>query len=267
MTIRSTPVILAVACVWALWGAGAARAAVEDVAVSQSASSQVVKQGETVTITVTVENRGAVASPGIGVGMAGLGGGDKVTNNPYESSSTTQGTCADVSAHGVAQLFCKVGSVDPGASVRITAVVRMEETMNHSVALESEFGGEYADANTSDDGSFMKVAASVPPVVTGSKQIKLPGLPEGCVSGDFPLRVVVAAAGVKKISASLFLGFGPDGDGGEWQSTGHGPRMKTTVPASRVEPGSTLDAVHKLKIKARLKGGIRLKRTVEFQLC
>ena len=139
--------------------------------------------------------------------------------------------------------------------------------MNHLVALESEFGGEYADANIPNDSSFMRVAASAPPVVTGSKKIKLPGLPGGCISGDFPLKVIPAARGVKKISASLFLGFGPEGGGGEWQNIGHGPRMETTVPASRVEPGPILDAVHKLKIKVRLKGGIRLKRTVEFQLC
>jgi hypothetical protein len=263
--IRSTLAVLAVS--WLLWGVATAHAAVDDVAVSQTASSAVVKQGETVTITVTVDNRGTVASSGVGVGMAGLGGGDKVTNNPYQSFSATQGSCTDESAHGVAQLFCKVGSLAVGASVRIAVVVKMEETMNHSVALESEFGGEYADANIPNDSSFMRVAASVPPVVSGSKKIKLSGLPEGCAGGDFPLKVAVAAHGVKKISASLFLGFGPEGGGGEWQRTAHGSRLETTVPASQVEPGPILDAVHKLKIKVRLKSGVRLKRTVEFQLC
>jgi Domain of unknown function DUF11 len=265
--IRSTLAIIALAVTWLLWGTASAHAAVDDVAVSQSASSQVVKRGETVTITVTVDNRGTVASSGVGVGMAGLGGGDKVTNNPYQSFSATQGTCTDEPAGGVAQLFCKVGSLALGASARITVVVKMEETMNHFAALETEFGGEYEDANIPNDVSFMKVAASAPPVVTGSKKIKLPGLPEGCVSGDFPLKVIAAAHGVKKISASLFLGFGKEGGGGEWQHIGHGSRMETTVPASRVEPGPILDAVHKLKIKVRLKGGTRLKRTVEFQLC
>ena len=63
---------------------------------SRSASRhrlKVVKQGETVTIEVSVENRGTVASFGVGVGMAGLGGADKVTNNPYQSFSASQGAC------------------------------------------------------------------------------------------------------------------------------------------------------------------------------
>ena len=167
------------------------------------------------------------------------------------------------------QLFCKVGSLAIGASVRYQVAVKMEETMNHTVALESEFGGEYADENIPNDDSFMKVSASAPPALTRLEADQASrSCPRVALATDFPLKVVnEGSLGVKKIAASLFLGFGPEGGGGEWQHSARGPRLETTVPASRIEPGPLLNAVYKLKIKVRLKGGTRLKRTVEFQLC
>jgi hypothetical protein len=268
---RSTLAFLAVVATSLLSGPAAAHAGVVDLAISQSASANVVKQGETVTIAVKVDNVGSEGTPsGVGVGLVGLGGGDRITDNPYLSSSTTQGTCADETVGQDPVLFCRLGPVATGASVRITAVVRMNETMNHAASLDEENGNEtYADYNLLNNSSFMKVSASSPPVVTGSKKIQLPGLPDGCVEGDFPLTVVVAAPGVKKVVASLFLGFGKGGvGGGDWQRVARGPRLRATVPASRIsEPGPTIGRTYKLKVKARLKGGTRLKRTVEFQLC
>lgn len=265
---------LLVATVWL--GAGAASAqASRDLSVEQSASSTLVKKGDTVTIDLTVKNDGTEAvPPGIGVEMIGLGGGDVITENPYVSVSPSQGSCTQV--HGSSSVeFCSIGELAAGATMHITAVVRMEETMNHDVGFIPEDGsgqpgnGEYADSNPHNDGQFLKISASSPPVLTGSSKIHLPGLPEGCFSGDFQLHVVVAAPAVKKVAASLFLGFDQEGVGQEWQKTAHGSQLRATVPISQMleyrHPYAA--TVYKLKIKARVHGGSRLKRTVEFQLC
>jgi hypothetical protein len=269
--------LLAVAAVAAAMALPAAATASEgtDLALTQSASSTLVKKGETVTLTITVENRGSEANlGGAGVQMIGLGGGDDLTDNPYQSVTTTQGSCADESVGRIAQEFCRIGHVAPGATVRITAVVQMNETMNHDagLAFEGESGpssGEYSDANGANNGSFLKISASAPPLLTGSAKIKLPVLPKGCVSGDFPLKIVVAAPQVKKVAASLFLGFDRNGEGQEWQRVAHGPRLQATVPGSQMLEyhHPFLNTTYQLKIKARLKGGRRLTRTVGFQLC
>jgi hypothetical protein len=272
--MRPTAIVPALITFVALLLAGPASAdTVPDLAVSQSASSTLVKKGETVTITVTVQNLSAVPrSPGVGVQMAGLGGGDLVTSNPYLSASPSQGSCS-VEGEG-AELFCRLGEVTAGATVQITAAVKMEETMNHVVgfAIEDESGrpanAEYSDGHPGNDFSSLKITASPPPVSTGSPKIRLPGLPQGCVSSDFPL-TVVAPSDAKKVKASLFLGFDEDGAGHQWQRVAGGPRLATTVPISQLREyrHPYLATEYKLKIKARLAGGARLTRTIEFQLC
>lgn len=272
---RAALVPLFVAVVWLGAGAAAAQAS-RDLSIEQSASSTVVKKGGTATITVTVKNDGSEAvPPGIGVEMLGLGGGDVITENPSVSASPSQGSCGQADSSDSVE-FCPIGELAAGASMHITVVVRMEETMNHDVGFVPEDGngqpsnGEYADSDYRNDVAFLKISASAPPVLTGSSKIGLPGLPEGCVSGNFPLHVVVAAAGVKKIAASLFLGFDQNGAGQEWHRTSHGSnQLRATVPVSQMEEyrHPFLATFYKLKIKARLEGGTRLKRTVEFQLC
>jgi hypothetical protein len=271
---RALLAILVVSAAWLAAGVASAQAS-RDLGIEQSASSTVVKKGETVTITVTVQNKGSEAvPPGIGVEMAGLGGGDVITGNPYVSATPSQGSCGPV--HGSDSIeFCPIGELAAGATMHITAVVRVEETMKHDVGFlgEDETGqpsnAEYLDANSSDDVSFLKISASSPPVLTGSGKIHFPGLPTGCVSGDFQLHVVVAAAGVKKIAASLFLGFDEVGEGREWQRTSHGSQLRGTVPIDQLLEyrHPYFATVYKLKVKARLESGARLKRTVEFQVC
>ncbi len=268
--------VLALLVAAAVWPAAASAQASRDLAIEQSASSTVVEKGATVTITVTVKNDGseAVAANTIGVEMAGLGGGDVITENPYVSLSPSQGSCNQVDGSS-SIVFCQLGDLAAGATMHIAAVVRMEETMKHDVgfAVGDESGqpanAEYLDSNSSNDFSLLKISASSPPVLTGSPRIHLPGLPTGCVSGDFQLHAVVAAAGVKKIGASLFLGFDDEGVGREWSRTSHGSQLRGTVPIDQLlEYRHPFYATfYKLKLKARLKGGSRLKRTVEFQLC
>jgi Domain of unknown function DUF11 len=264
-----------VAATWLGSGAASAEAS-RDLAISQSASATVVKKGETATITVTVRNDGSDAVPaGVGVEMGGLGGGDVITENPYVSVTPSQGSCGHVGASESLE-FCPIGELAAGASMQITAVVRMEETMKHDVGFIAAdesgqpSGGEYLDSDSSNDISFLRISASSPPVLTGSREIGLPGLPAGCVSGDFRLRVVAAAVNVKKVTASLFLGYDNQGEGHEWHRESRGSnKLRLTVPVSQLREylHPFYATYYKLKIKARIKGGTKFKRTVEFQLC
>jgi hypothetical protein len=269
---RSTLALLVIAATWLLSGPGVAHASV-DLAVTESASASVVKKGETVTITATVSNLGTEANQrDPKLQLAGVAGPNSGAKNPYQSFSASQGSCSDESEGLHFVLTCELGSIAGGASVHITEDVTMNETMRHSAVLViGPEGGldhfeENGETNTSNNGDEIKVSASTPPVLTSSRKIRLLGLPNGCVSGDFPLKVIVAAAAVKKVVVSLFLGFNETGSG-IWRRVARGPRLHVIVPASRISQGPNLAATYKLKIKARLKGGTRLKRTVEFQLC
>jgi Domain of unknown function DUF11 len=254
----------------ALLAAPALADASQDLAIGQSASATVVKPGESVTFAITISNRGTEPPPYSGeaiVDVTSFSGHGQPANNPYLSFSTSQGSCVNEPAGAYQQLICQLGPIAPGASARITAVVKVNETMNHNVTLlpNTQEGG-YEDGDNSNNQANTKVTVSVPPTVTGSKKIKLPGLPGGCVSGDFKLMVVPAVGDVKKIVASLFLGFDETGEGRTWQKVTAGRTLKATVPASQIF-NPQLNKLYKLKVKVRRKGGGVLKRVVEFQRC
>lgn len=250
---------LLLAAVWL--GAGAASAqASGDLAVKQSASSTKVEKGGTVAITVTVKNDGSEAVPtGTGVEMAGLNAGEKVSKNPYVLVAPSQGTCTAVESSKSIE-FCSIGELAPGATMHITVVARMEETMTHNVGLA--FVGEngqpsntpYHDSVFANDIGIMKIAATSRPIVTGSPKIHLPGLPKSCVSGNLKLQVVVGVPKVLEVSASLK----------PWRKSSRGSnQLRATVPV----PRSHHTKPFKLKIKVRLRGGGKLERTVEFRRC
>lgn len=248
----------------------AGAAAVEEVTITQTVSAHVVKAGEMVKITAVVEERGDEALQGLGVSFFGLAGPEKIARNQYSSPTTTKGTCALETIGVYPTVNCVLGHLNPGESATVTTLVKVDETMNQIAGVGSEFvGAEFSDANDRNNGASDKLTASRPPRVTGSPKIKLPGLPTGCVSGNFQLRVVPTVTGVKKIAAALFLGFDDEGEGIEWTKTVRKkPRMRATVPAGRIyqfEHG--LQTTYKIHIAVRKKGGIRLTRTVEFQLC
>ena len=89
------------------------------------------------------------------------------------------------------------------------------------------------------------------------------------MSENFTLKVVPALTGVKKIAVSLFLGFDAEGEGIDWSRTVRNrPRLQATVPAARIYTfDHRLGGTYKIHIAVRKKGGIRLTRTVEFQIC
>ena len=228
-----------------------------DLAVTQTARPKPVKKGELVTITVSVTNPGP-ATAGSDESQVEifqlLGGTERAAANPYESVTPSVGTCTITPTGAYQVADCSFGELAPGASAQIVAVLRVNESMNHVAAPKI---GTWSELN---------VAASTPPTVAGAKQIKLAGVPAGCVPGDFALTVTVQAARVRKVTATLNLGFDDTGEGVTWRRSANGRRLTATVPASRIN-SPRLGKAYKLTIQATRKGAHALKRTVAFELC
>lgn len=242
----------------------------DDLAVSQIPSAHVVDAGGSVTIRITVTNRGTSANEGVYVNLSSLRGHGQGANNPYQSYVTSQGACKDNSgpAYGYYyyDLVCELGSLASGASAQITAVATVNESMNHFASLlPNAYEGGYQDGDNSNNEAVDRINASKAPTLSGSKKIKLTGLPSGCASKDFTLRAAGKVRGVKKMSASLFLGFDEEGEGQEWHKVATGNHLVAKVPVSRLAP--ELGASYELKVKAKLGGGRHLKEVVTFQVC
>jgi hypothetical protein len=263
----------AIAIVTAIAGALAAPAAANasnELAISAVPSATVVKAGESVTFKVTVANRGTEAYEAVFVNLSSLRGHGQGANNPYLSVSPSQGSCRDISGAAYGYYYydfvCELGPLASGASAQITAVVQVNESMNHFASLlPNAYEGGFQDGDNSNNEAVDRISASTPPVLTGSKKLKLTGLPEGCASKDFTLRATTDVKGVKKMAAVMFLGFSPEGEGQEWQKVTSGNHLVAKVPVSRLVP--ELGATYKLKVKAKRGGAKPLKVTVTFQLC
>jgi hypothetical protein len=237
-----------------------------DLSLSQVASANVVDAGGQVTFTVTVTNKGTEPNEAVFVNLFSLKGHGRGANNPYQSVSTTQGACPDQSEGGYHQLVCSLGPLASGASLKIVAVVQVNESMNHIAALlPNPFEGGYNDEVATDNESVLRTTASVPPTVSGSKKIKLTGLPPGCAPGDFTIGATTKVKGVKKMRASLFLSPNQEGESHTWQKVTQGNHLRAKVPASQLAP--ELGVFYKLKVKAKRGGAPPLTVTVTFQPC
>jgi hypothetical protein len=163
-----------------------------DLVVSQAASAKPVKKGELVTITVSATNPGP-ATAGSDESQVEVfplrGSSEHAAANPYESVTPSQGACTITPTGAYQVADCSFGELAPGASAQIVAVLRVNESMNHVAAPKV---GTWSELN---------VAASTPPTVAGARQIRLTGVPGGCVLGDFALTVTVQAPRVRKVSA------------------------------------------------------------------
>jgi hypothetical protein len=242
-----------------------------DLAIRQEPSATIVKAGETVTLRVPVSNLGTRGYDQVYVSLDSLRSHGKGANNPFVSFSTSQGTCKDTSGAAYGNFYnvvvCELGALASGASAQITAVVRVNETAVHTAALlPNPVEGGFNDYNNVNNEASNKLTASTPPKLSGSKKLKFRGLPSGCASSDFTLRVSTKARGVKKLAAKLFLGFDEEGEGREWRKVVRGNRLVARVPVSQIVP-EALETVYKLKVKAKRGALGPLQATVAFQLC
>ena len=246
-----------------------ARAASFDVGVSQTQSASVVAKGGLVTFTVDVKNLGTVADEGVFIELGSLVEHGRAADAPYQSFTTSQGTCADQSSEAYGMLYhfivCELGPLAPGASARITAVAQVNQSANFAaILLPNAHEGGYQDGNNSNNEAGGRVTVSVPPTVVGSKKIKVSGLPTGCATGDFTIHAVAKARKVKKMVASFLTWNGSEGE--TWKRTVSGKRLTAKIPVSTL--ANELGRFYKLKIKAKIRGTSRfLTTTVTFQPC
>jgi hypothetical protein len=249
----------------------AAAQASNDLAIKQVPSAKLVKPGETVNFKVTISNQGTEAYEAVFSSLSSLRGRGQGANNPYFSFSTSKGTCVETSGPAYGYYYyhytCEHGPLAPGASLQITATVKVNESMNHFASLlPNPHEGGFQDDDNSNNEAVDRITVSTPPTLSGSKKIKLRGLPTGCATGDFTLRATTKVRRVKKMAASMWLGFDEEGEGQEWQKVVKGRRLVAKVPVSRLEE-TELGATYKLKVKAKRGGAKALKSTVTFTLC
>jgi hypothetical protein len=262
-----------IAMTTALLAFPAAAHATQDLGVTQTVSTNVVKPDGQVTVEVTVTNLGDGPSPAndIEAYLYSFREYAKAADAPYRSFSATNGSCVDNSGPAYGMLYhglkCAIGSLAPGESARITAVIEVHDSMRHYVDLLADSPDvDYYDEVNADNHAVDKIAEDVPPKITGSGKLRLQGLPSGCVPGDFTLRVKAKAPGVKKVQASLYMGNYDNGMGGRWQKNAHGDHLVARVPISRIND-PVLNQVFKLKVRAKRGGRKPLERIVAFQLC
>ena len=243
--------------------------AVFDMGVSQVASASVVPAGNLVTYTVTVRNDGE-ASPfdlHTTVEMVGFEpGGSGAVNNPYVSVTTSRGFCVMGQIGQYHDAQCDLGAMEEGATAEILATAQVNESMDHKAAFFdpgcfglNELRGScgYADQDSSDNDSSVLTIASVPPVVSGSKKIKIKGLPEGCATQDFSIKAK-AKGDVQKLSALLVSAKQNEGVH-EKLGKVNGKRLTATVPVGDLRPGF----FYEIRIASQPGG----KATATFQRC
>jgi hypothetical protein len=227
-----------------------------DLVVTQSASPKPVKRGERVTITVDVTNSGPTALAGDEASVnlfSLLGSGDHAADNPYRSAVPSQGSCTLELQGAYHTAACLFGTLAAGASAQVTAVVQVNQSMNHVAAPPH------------DTWSELPVAAGVPPVVTGSGKVKLAGLPATCALGNFTL-TVTGPPNARRVRAKLFLGYDNSGEGITSDRSAAGRRLRATIPVSQLyEP--KIGGLHRITIYAYRRGAHALKRTVSFEPC
>jgi hypothetical protein len=246
---RSIAVTFALAVALAL--PAAAQAGGDTVTFSQVDSADPVKPGDLVTYTVTVRTHSSYGDlPYLDISLSELKRDlphtdlSEPVNNPYRSVTSSRGTCAIKNESNATE--CHLGAVPAGSSTTIKAVVEMNESMDQYANVVSNLGSYVTDIEST--------TVSVPPVLDGSKKIRLKGLPEGCAAGNFTLKAKSKGKHPKKISASLE---------GKKLKAKKGKKLKTEVPVADLPQGTLAE----LTLKATFLGKPQQKLIAVVQRC
>jgi hypothetical protein len=237
-----------------------------DIAVTQTESADPVAAGTPVTYTATLTNEGTETFDAVGLDLYSLtpGGSGAVPANPYRSVSQSRGQCAIFPAGEYQQVLCSLGSLAPGESAQVSAVVEAHESMDHVAGLlRCEFGPDdscqaTSDTDPSDDAAMDRLTVIVPPAISGSPKVRLKGLPAGCVAGDVVIKAKARAQNVKEIKAKL-IGRRLS----ERLGRASGRKLTFTLPGSKLEQAR----FYELNVNVTRRGGPGLKRSVELQAC
>ena len=242
----------------------AAASASLDVAISQAESADPVQPGALITYTTTLVNQGTETFDGVGLDLFSLTpGGSGAVANPYQSVSQSQGDCIIEPAGQYQQVLCSLGSLAPGASAQVTAVVEANASMDHVAGLLiCDFGPEscsaFSDNDPSDDEVRERLTVIVGPEISGSRKVKLKGLPAGCVAGDLALKAKAKGQKIKEIKAKLI-----GRNVSERLGRASGNKLRFTLPGSELEQAR----FYELNVNVTRKGAPGLKRTAELQAC
>jgi len=253
----------------------AAQAADNDLGVTQTLSATKAKPSGRIDVSSTVTNLGTQPYADAYVELATLKGKILVfgANDTYTSFSSSQGTCAANADQGITSeaMVCALGTLAPGQSVQIHATIRVAESAVQTTTLMPRPGeNEYTDAVKSNNASNQSFYLDVPPKVSGSKLLKLIGLPRGCVRGDFTLTVVSKVPQTKKMKIKADLGFNrKNGHHLLFTKKASGSKIKMRVPASKADFQIDEGAfpTYTLIIKAKLGSGNAETTKVEFKRC
>lgn len=250
----------------------AARAANFDLGVTQTLSAAKVTPGGTLDVESTVTNLGTQPYPESYVELATLRGQNLElgADDPYVSFSSSQGSCEKRALQAFGNtyhsLVCSLGSLAPGQTAVIHATMQVNQSADHvTVLLPNDHEGGYSDAVGSNNALNQFFYLDVPPTVSGSKRLKLIGLPQGCVTGDFTLTVKSQVARTKKMKINADLGYDATGSGLFFSKQVKGRRITMKIPASRSE--IQLEGSYSLVVRAKLGGGHALKTRIEFTRC
>jgi hypothetical protein len=127
--------------------------------------------------------------------------------------------------------------------------------MTHTVYLKDPLSGV-----SEEDTSVV-----YPPELSGSKKIKLRGVPEDCETGDFTIRARVKATDVRRLIGKLR---GPYEEGWSGHAGGSQRELaRSNRLAFEISAETMRDGFYELQFVARRKGAPQLKREVKFQLC
>jgi hypothetical protein len=233
-----------------------------------------VNRGENVAYVVTVTNIGSETEYAELSTLITRSNGGVSVPNPYVSFSFSKGPCHEdpfPSPNGTYQgLQCDPVPFAPGETARLDAQIQANESMTHMVTYFpcSQFDGEIVCDRFPGPSHSETTSVIYPPEITGSKKLRLRGLPEGCVPGDLELTARTSVE-VRKLTASISFphtewGGRPDGSyrAGKIDQT-EGNRLEVKIADGRLSEGN----FYELKFVATRKGAPKLKRTVEFQVC
>jgi hypothetical protein len=266
-------VLAPLALVVAFLALPASARALTDIGVTQTPSARVVKPGGLVTFTIEVKNLGDTPNQysGVYVELASFADGALGADAPYKSFSTTRGSCADNSSPAFGTVYhyidCDLGTMNPGDTAQITATAQVNQSINHStVLMPSASGGEYFDDNNSNNASGQRIAADFPPQISGSGKLKITGVPDGCVPGDFTIHVTAKGTHVKKVQASIDLGFDDNGYGMFFKKQQNGTHLTARIPASKIF-APRLAQQYKLHVKAKRAGRKPYEQVIAFTMC
>jgi Domain of unknown function DUF11 len=250
----------------------AVQAANYDLGVTQTLSTTKVTPGGMLDVESTVTNLGTQPYPEAYVDLGTLRGQNLElgADDPYISFSSSQGSCVDDSRQAFGStyhdLVCSLGPLAPGQIAQVHASLRANENAVHETALlASPTEGGYSDGVPSNNARAQAFYLDLPPTVSGSKRLKLIGLPQGCVTGDFTLTVKSQVARTKKMRINADLGFDENGSGLLLSKQVKGRKITMKIPASKSE--IQLDGSYTLVLKAKLGGGHALTTKIEFRRC